>query len=131
MVGQRVEAGATERLSAGFRERLETFVGWDEDWDGLGAARIRQATAARAKHVAELALKVAPEPFVAPAGDGSLMLEWELPNGAVVGVFIPADADGESWEPASVTRGDDVAEHDIQSVADLVELIRRAAAARA
>ena len=114
-------------LSAAFRERLAAFTGWDEDWDGLGAERIRGRTAERAALVAELALEVAPEPFAAPAGDGSLMLEWELPNGAAVGVFIPG-GDDEAWEPASVTRGEQVVEHDIRSAADLVDLLRRAAA---
>ena len=130
MVGRPVEADAAISLSADFRDRLETFVGWDEDWDGLGAARILRPTADRAKRVAELSLGVAPEPFVAPAGDGSLMLEWELANGAVVGIFVPGERDDE-WEPASVTRGDDVVEHDIRSDADLVDLLRRVASARA
>ena len=114
-------------LSAAFRERLAAFTGWDEDWDGLGAERIRGRTAERAALAAELALEIAPEPFAAPAGDGSLMLEWELPNGAVVGVFIPG-GDDEAWEPASVTRGEQVVEHDVRSTADLADLLRRAAA---
>ncbi len=123
----RAHAARPPALSAAFRERLAAFTGWDEGWDGLGAERIRGRTAERAALVAELALEVAPEPFAAPAGDGSLMLEWELPNGAVVGVFIPG-GDDEAWEPASVTRGEQVVEHDIRSAADLVDLLRRAAA---
>lgn len=114
-------------LSAAFRERLAAFAGWDEGWDDLGAERIGERTAERAARAAELALDAAPEPFVAPAGDGSIMLEWELPNGAAVGVFIPG-GDEEAWEPASVTRGEQVVEHDIHSAADLVDLLRRAAA---
>ena len=123
----RAHEASPPALSAAFRERLAAFTGWDEDWDGLGAERIRGRTAERAALVAELALEVAPEPFAAPAGDGSLMLEWELPNGAVVGVFIPG-GDDEAWEPASVTRGEQVVEHDIRSAADLADLLRRAAA---
>lgn len=114
-------------LGATFWSRLVDFLAWDENWDGLGASKITMRTAMQAARAAELALKHAPEPFAAPAGDGSIMLEWELQNGAVVGVFIPGGGE-EAWEPASVTRDDTAAEHDIHSAADLVDLLRWAAA---
>ena len=121
------ETSAQRWLSATFWSSLVDFLGWDENWDGLGASKITMRTATQAALVAELALEIASEPFVAPAGDGSLMLEWELPNGAVVGVFIPG-GDDEAWEAASVTRNEQVVEHDIRSAPDLVDLLRRAAA---
>ena len=50
------------------------------------------------------------------------MLEWTLPNGAVVGAFIPG-GDEEAWEPASVARDGQVVEYNIKSADGLVDLI--------
>lgn len=124
-------AGITaSRLSTDFWGKLIKFMYWEPNWDGLGAKKIAMATAMRAARVAELAIDTAPEPFVAPAGDGSLMLEWELTSGAMVGLFVSSEEGDDIWEPASVSRGAEVIEHDIRSAADLVDLLRQAAGLR-
>ena len=115
------------RLSTDFWGKLIKFMCWEPNWDGLGAQRITMSTAMRAVRVAELAIDATPEPFVAPAGDGSLMLEWELPAGVVVGLFVSSEEGDDAWEPASISRGTEVIEHDIRSAADLVDLLRQAA----
>ena len=111
--------------SATFWTSIVEFMRWDGNWDGLDANKITLLTAVRATRIVELALNHAPEPFVAPAGDGSLMLEWSLPNGAVVGTFIPG-GQMDAWEPASVTRDGQVVEYNIKSADGLVDLIRKA-----
>ncbi len=112
------------RLSKEFWGRLLRFVEWAPDWDGQGAEHITSATAAHAGRVAEEALAVTPEPLVAPAGDGSLLLEWDLPNGVAVEVFVQ----GEELEPAAVAQEGCVEEVPVGGVDDLLAVLRDALA---
>ena len=112
------------RLSRAFWERLLRFVEWAPDWDAQGAEHITFATASTAATVAEEALTVAPEPIVAPAGDGSLLLEWDLPNEVTVELYV-RDAD---LEPAAVAQGARVEEVPVAGVADILAILRDALA---
>lgn len=76
------------RLSSAFWQRLRRFVEWGPSWDGQGAARISSRTAARAVAVARASLATAHEPFVSPAADGSLLLEWKLTDSVSAELFI-------------------------------------------
>ncbi len=116
---------ATKRRSAGlsdeFTTRLLRFVSWKPGWDGDEATPVTVETATRALTIARSTLAVGPEPFVAPAADGSLLLVWDLPN-ADVELFVR----GDDWEAAALTRGETVTEEPVHSVGDVVALLRRA-----
>ena len=112
------------RLSRDFWERLLRFVEWAPGWDGHGAEHIDYPTAAYAGSVAEQTLEVAPEPVVAPAGDGSLLLEWSLQNGVRVEVFVQQS----SLDSAAVVQTGQVDEVPLTGVEDLLAVLREATA---
>ena len=128
MANEPVELGASRKVSMRFRRRTDWLLDSGDPWEGPDSLAIGGKTAALATHVAELAPPVAPEPFATPAGDGWLMLEWRLPNGKLAGVFIRADDDEitEEWKSARIY-GEP--EQEVQSAAEFVALLRRAAAA--
>ncbi len=110
------------RLSKEFWGRLLRFVEWAPDWDGQGAEHITSATAAHAGRVAEEALAVTPEPLVAPAGDGSLLLEWKLASGVRVEVFVEES----ELDAAAVVEEGEVDEVPLTCVGDLLAVLRDA-----
>lgn len=77
-----------EDLSLDFFSRLLKFVEWEPGWDGEAAEHIDHATAQKALEIALTMRAVAPEPFVAPAPSGSLLLQWDFGNGSYVDVFV-------------------------------------------
>lgn len=114
----RVAAAAT-RLSNDFWTRVLKFTSWSESW---GGEPIPFDVAKRAAEIAESALELAPEPFVAPANDGSLLLQWDFPNGRTFEYFIE---DIESWEPGALTVDGVVHEMPVSSQDELLQLLRR------
>ena len=77
-------------------ERLQHLAGLPPDWDSYGGlpispqaientrAVIREVTAAGGN---------LPMPYIAPCGDGTLSVEWELPDGSELTIDVPL-ADG-------------------------------------
>jgi hypothetical protein len=65
---------AVRPLSPHFSQRIDQFISGLEGWVGEA---ILPSTVARANKIAETALHVAPEPFAAPAMDGSILLKWD------------------------------------------------------
>ena len=85
-------AGPGADLSLDFLSRLLRFVEWEPGWDGESAEHIDHVTARRALEIARSMRAVAPEPFVAPAPSGSLLLQWDFGNGNYVDVFVDSDS---------------------------------------
>ena len=63
---------------------VEGFVAMAEGWDGYGAARVAEATAANAKKALETLLAVTPCPDLSPNPNGTISLEWESESGYAV-----------------------------------------------
>ena len=93
-----------ENLSLSFFSRLLKFVEWEPGWDGEAAEHIDHATAQKAMEVALAMRPVAPEPFVAPAPSGSLLLQWDFHDGTYVDVFVDSDSEFPA-EAALVLKG--------------------------
>ncbi len=113
-------------LSLDFLSRLLTFVEWRPGWDGGAAEHVDHVTAERAIAIARTMRAVAPEPFVAPAPSGSLLLQWDFREGASVEVFV--DSDSEFPEFAAVTREGQVHEVALTDAANLRALLAEHAA---
>lgn len=122
-------APVASMLSARFWGRLLTFVEWAPNWDGHGAEHVSRETAERAAHVAEQVYGVAREPFVAPAGDGTLLLQWDFRGGVSVETFVGPP--GSVWEAAVETLDGHSSEVPIGSLADLRKTLVRARTAAA
>ena len=111
---ERDDPGAAEplgepvELSRDFVFRLLRFVEWQPGWDGERAEHVTHVTAQRAVEIACRALRVAPEPFVAPAPSGSLLLQWDFEDETSVEVY--ADEEDEFPEWAAVTLDDTIHE---------------------
>ena len=91
-----------KELSTNFCERLLEFASWEGDWDGNGARPIASRVARAALRLAKSSLQFAPEPFVAPAVDGSLLLRWDLPHEDSVELYVE---DPETWDVVVDTGG--------------------------
>ncbi len=98
-----------EALTLDFLSRLLKFVEWEPGWDGEAAEHIDHSTAQRALEIALDMRAVAPEPFVAPAPSGSLLLQWDFPDGTSVEVFV----DGETEFPAEAALTCDGLVHEV------------------
>lgn len=117
------QADGVVSLPSSFWSRLLRFVAWSPGWDGEEADHIAEATATRAGQIAEGVASVAGVvPLVAPASDGSLLLEWSLPNGISVELFVTE----EGWEPVVTSDPEGVEEHEIGSIDDLKNILRQA-----
>ena len=101
--------------------RLLRFVEWEPGWDGAEAEHVDRATAERALRTAKDMLAVAPEPFVAPAPSGSLLLQWDFPGGRSVEVYVDGETDFP--ESATLTREGVVYEVDLAGPAALRSLL--------
>ena len=78
-------------LSLDFLSRLLRFVAWEPGWDGERAEHIDHDTAVRALVTAISMRAVAPEPFIAPAPSGSLLLQWDFDDGASVEIYVDSE----------------------------------------
>jgi len=78
--------------SAAFRERIDEIVALEPNWDLAGAEPISAATGKMVLQVAEAVLDLAAEPFVGPAPDGTVLLQWTMADGRVIDAYV-----GEEW----------------------------------
>ena len=101
------------------------FTAWAPNWDEMGADHITLSTASHAIQLAQEALAVAAEPFVAPAADGSLMLQWRFPNGAEVEFYVEPD---ETVGTAVVDVSGQIHEISVSSVESLLRVLEDASA---
>lgn len=83
--------GTPPELSEMFVERILRFVSWAPAWDGQDASTVAVDATKRAVLIARRSLRYGPEPFVAPAADGSLLLQWDFPDGSSVECFVTSD----------------------------------------
>src|SRR3954468_19268356 len=83
-----VSVGRAKQLSETFVDRILNFVSWEPKWDGARAKPIAVPIAKKATLLARKSLVFAPEPFVAPAPDGSILLQWDLRDGSSVEIFV-------------------------------------------
>lgn len=78
-------------------DRLEYLASLPQDWDSYGAARIGGEAIERTKQVLLEVLALAngavPLPFIGPANDGTLVLEWKTPAGKELILDIPLGAE--------------------------------------
>lgn len=118
LLQSRTAVAAVRVLSPMFLGRMQRFVFGLPGWDG---EPILQPTASRAAEIAELTLQVAPEPFAAPAMDGSILLKWDLSPDISVEFYVE---DIESWDTAAVIHSGTVKEVPIADRAALLALLR-------
>lgn len=81
-------------------DRLNRLATLPQNWDSYGAAPINPKTIKRVRSILReifaVGAKDIPHPFIAPANDGTLVLEWETRNGKELILDVPPDD-----EPAS------------------------------
>lgn len=112
------------RLSEELSRQLKEFSSWAPDWDGMSAQPISVDVTQRVEALVLDAIDLVgdvSEPEVNAAGDGSLMVDWNLGD-TTVGLFVP---DATTWEPAAVIRDDIITEIQLTSEADLLDLLLR------
>ena len=109
-----------------FISRLLEFVEWAPGWDGAGAEHVDHATAKAALATAQSMRAVAPEPFVAPAPSGSLLLQWDFADERSVEVYV--DSESEFPATATLTREGVVHEVELTGPAALRSLLEEHAA---
>lgn len=109
---------AVRPLSSAFLGRMQRFVSGPPGWMG---ETVLQSTVARATEIAEMALQVGPEPFAAPAMDGSILLKWDFPDDRSVELYVE---DGDSWDTVAVIDGGVVSEKTTDGKEALLALLR-------
>ncbi|MYI83461.1 MAG: hypothetical protein F4056_09340 [Chloroflexi bacterium] len=119
-------ATSPRSLPMQFLVRLLQFVEWGPGWDGAGAEHVDRATAEVALRTAESMLTAAPEPFVAPAPSGSLLLQWDFADGSSVEVYVDSETDFPS--AATLTRDGVVYEVELIGPTTLRSLLEEHAA---
>lgn len=117
---------ASAELSFEFIFRLLEFVEWSPGWDGADAEHVARATAQKAMETARRTRGIAPEPFVAPAPTGSLLLQWDFADGVSVEVYVDGEEDFPAW--AAVALGGNIHEVELSGLASLEALLRKYAA---
>ena len=117
---------AVADLSDAFIGRLFEFVEWGHGWDGAEAEHVAHGTAEKALKTARRMRVIAPEPFVAPAPTGSLLLQWDFADGVSVEVYVDSEEDFPAW--AAVALGGNVHEVELSGLASLEALLRKYAA---
>ena len=108
------------QLSEEFIDRVLRFVSWAPRWDGRNADHITPEVAKLATLLAQASLQFGPEPFVAPADDGSLLLKWDLADGLSVEVFV----DGQPWDSLTLITKTEVQEMPIRSEQEFFSFLR-------
>lgn len=107
-------------LSRRFVDRLSRFLLLDVGWDGASGEPVPFEVANRAATIAFSTLEFAPEPFVAPSPDGSLLLQWDVAPERSIEFYV--DEAG-TYENLSLIVDAEVREIPIRSVGDLVSFI--------
>jgi hypothetical protein len=81
-------------------DRLDHLARLPQNWDSYGAVSINPKAIERVRSILReifaVGAKDIPHPFIAPANDGTLVLEWETANGKELILDVPPDD-----EPAS------------------------------
>jgi hypothetical protein len=76
-------------------QRLDLLLSLPDNWDSYGAAPINPNTISRVEAaLREIFMVVgesAPLPFIAPANDGTIVLEWKTAEGRELTLDIPPD----------------------------------------
>lgn len=109
------------RLSRELALRLKEIVAWAPGWDGDHGRVISPAVAQRVEDLVLAALDAGiPEPEISVASDGSLAVDWHLPE-RVVGLFV--DREG-NLEPAAIMTQSDVREVPVSSDDELLSLLK-------
>ena len=105
------------------RRNIESlgFTSYEHGWDGATAEIITEDTVSKATSIAHRMLDIGPEPFVAPAPTGELLLQWDFEDGSSAEVFVGNETDFP--DSASVTREDTVHEVALDSLEDLRSII--------
>ena len=105
------------------------FVSWLDGWDGEDGERIHCDVAFRALEIVSRLKPEFDEPFLAPAPSGAILLQWKLPDGNVVDVFVES---ADSFpECAVLTRDESVHDIELSSLSDLRSLLRNLESASA
>ena len=88
---------ATVTLPQEVEEALARIAGLPADWDGHGTVAVDPATIERTEYVLRVAFLFGgghlPAPFIGPAYDGRMILEWDDETGKELIVDVPASLD--------------------------------------
>lgn len=103
-----------------FFQRLLKFTSWAPNWDGQGADHVPIELAMEALEIAQASMPVAGEPFVAPATDGSLLLQWDFSDSSRVELFVEEPG---KWDSVTLVEGGQVREIEISGLRDLLRLL--------
>ena len=75
-------------------DRLSHLANLPQDWDSYGGSPMSPKAIRRAELILKEALTIAkevPPPFIAPANDGTVVLEWKTSTGKELILDIPLD----------------------------------------
>lgn len=115
--GESTQAAAA--LSEELVQRLLEFVAFKPNWDGHDGHSVPVAAASRAYALARAASTDFGEPFVAPCGDGSLLLQWDQADLSIETFALPSGELG----PALITAGDSITEAVVVTDQDVMQLL--------
>ena len=86
---------STEIIPGQILDRLDYLAGLPENWDGEGATAVTEFTINRIKGLLRRAYFAAgvqiPIPFISPAHDGMLVVEWKTETGKELILDVPPD----------------------------------------
>lgn len=121
MTAKRTSRKSSENvaLSGELIQRLLEFVAFKPNWDGHDGQSVPVAAAARAYALASAASRDFGEPFVAPCGDGSLLMQWDRGNLSVEAFARPSGHLG----AAVVTDHDLITEIAVTTNEEVVQLL--------
>ena len=78
-------------------ERLNRFATLPENWDSYGAPPISQKiidwAVSTLREILRIGKKEIPLPFIAPAGDGRIVMEWKTELGKELILDVPPNAE--------------------------------------
>ena len=82
--------------SEAIEERLQHLAGLVSGWDSYGGLSISPRAIVTTRAIIREVMATGsnlPMPYIAPCGDGTLSVEWEMPDGNVLTIDVPL-ADG-------------------------------------
>ena len=86
---------SSELLPREILDRLNYLAGLPENWDSEGASAVTEFTINRIKGLLRRAYSAAGDrltiPFISPAHDGMLVIEWKGPTGKELILDVPSD----------------------------------------
>ncbi len=88
----------TRPLPESVEADLQRLAALPAGWDGTSIAAVTEITIERSRFFLQLAYRFGrgrlPEPFLSPAYDGRLILEWQAENGNELIIDVPHSPDG-------------------------------------